>query len=89
MPRRISHGDESIEITRYQPQDGAVDPLRRVMDISSRLLQSSGEPEDARLTGGTRSLMRRLSGLNMVKRAVAMPARSVTRKGSMSNANVA
>jgi hypothetical protein len=55
-----------------QPQDGAQERVSRVAAISLRLtgamLESSlVEPEDARLTGGTRSLMRRLLGLNVTR----------------------
>jgi hypothetical protein len=50
-----------------QPQDGAVDPRTRLASIRahehSDLLH---EAEDARLTGGTRSLDRRLLGLNVL-----------------------
>jgi hypothetical protein len=72
MPHRVAHGSTAWAVTAtsdvnlHQPQDGVVAQRRRVTDIASRLLKfSAGEPEDARLTGGTRSLMRRLSGLNM------------------------
>jgi hypothetical protein len=83
LPRRIAHGGMAWastvppEVKLYQPQDGAIEPRNRVADIASRLLKMAGEPEDARLTGGTRSLMRRLSGLNvgmnMVRRALPLP----------------
>ncbi len=49
--------------TLIQPQDGAADPR-------SGLLQRDGagnESEDAQLTGETRSLDRRLQGLNIVQ----------------------
>lgn len=73
MPRRRAmHGGTAWasstpgENKLYQPQDGAATPRSRVKEMASRLLKfSAGEPEDARLTGGTRSLMRRLSGLNL------------------------
>jgi hypothetical protein len=67
MPRRVNHGGSPWSIpARYpsttQPQDGALRPapvaaLHSAMDC---------EPEDARLTGGTRSLSRRLLGLNIL-----------------------
>jgi hypothetical protein len=80
------------EVKLYQPQDGAADPRRRVADIASRLRKMAGEPEDARLTGGTRSLMRRLSGLNMgmniVRRAKPIVTHAVMPK-MRTNANVA
>ena len=70
--RRTMHGGTAWassapgENRLYQPQDGAVEPRGRVLGLAARLLKfSAGEPEDARLTGGTRSLMRRLSGLNL------------------------
>jgi hypothetical protein len=62
------------EAGMMQPQDGAVDAGMRLANIRSHQ-HSDGlhEPEDARLTGGTRSLDRRLLGLNVldvyVKRA--------------------
>ncbi|MEO7030104.1 MAG: hypothetical protein ABI147_11945 [Acidobacteriaceae bacterium] len=73
MPRRTGHGGIAWASSPstgapklYQPQDGAIESRGRVTDIASRLFKfSAGEPEDARLTGGTRSLMRRLSGLNL------------------------
>jgi hypothetical protein len=49
----------------YQPQDGAPALTSRVTGIAERLNRGSREPEDARLTGGTRSLSRRLLGLNL------------------------
>jgi hypothetical protein len=45
-----------------QPQDGALRPAS-VAALTSPL---DCEPEDARLTGGTRSLSRRLLGLNIM-----------------------
>jgi hypothetical protein len=50
-----------------QPQDGAVDSVARVATLRSQVLSNGlHEPEDARLTGGTRSLDRRLLGLNVL-----------------------
>jgi hypothetical protein len=99
MPRRIAHGGmawamtKTNEVQLYQPQDGAADPRNRVADIASRLRKMAGEPEDARITGGTRSLMRRLSGLNvnidMVRRARAISPQSVVPNMQLTNANVA
>jgi hypothetical protein len=59
-----------------QPQDGAPDTRSRLSNIrSSKDMNGLHEPEDARLTGGTRSLDRRLLGLNVlntyVKRTTA------------------
>ena len=49
-----------------QPQDGAVTSLAQLVSISSHLHSNVlNEPEDARLTGGTRTLTRRLLGLNV------------------------
>lgn len=45
----------------HQPQDGAQE-TGTLLTARTRLLR---EPEDARLTGGTRSLMRRVMGLNV------------------------
>ena len=81
------------EVKLYQPQDGAPDSRSRVADIASRMLKMAGEPEDARLTGGTRSLMRRLSGLNMgmemVRRVKPALAQSVVKNLKLTRANVA
>jgi hypothetical protein len=77
-PQRSNHGALGFAVKAspralYQPQDGAglkETSARRLLDISARLM-SFPEPEDARLTGGTRSLMRRLLGLNLHKPASA------------------
>jgi hypothetical protein len=64
------------EAGMVQPQDGAVDTRTRLASMLSHQ-HSDGlhEPEDARITGGTRSLDRRLLGLNVlntyVKRSTA------------------
>ena len=63
-----------------QPQDGALDLPTRVASISSKLQPALPmEPEDARLTGLTRSLYRRVMGLNVmnVTEATAMPLAAV------------
>jgi len=94
---RTEHGGTAWtslgEVKLYQPQDGAADPRSRVADIASRMRKMVGEPEDARLTGGTRSLMRRLSGLNvgmeMVRRAKPVVTQAVAPKLQLTNANVA
>jgi hypothetical protein len=67
MPRRVNHGGSPWSIpARYpatrQPQDGALRRPARVSVLTSPL---DCEPEDAGLTGGTRSLTRRLMGLNV------------------------
>jgi len=46
----------------HQPQDGAQETGTL---LTARTRMSLREPEDARLTGGTRSLMRRTMGLNV------------------------
>ena len=59
-----------------QPQDGA-----RFDDASASAAGiGSREPEDARLTGGTRSLMRRVLGLNVTRPALK-PVRSAAALG--------
>ena len=83
VPRR-GHGSTAwatnYSLKQPQDQDGvsaAREAASRVTDISTRLqLAAFGgvtlvEPEDARLTGGTRSLVRRLLGLNITPRAVS------------------
>jgi hypothetical protein len=58
----------------HQPQDGAVDTRTRLATINSHLHSNIwNEPEDARLTGGTRSLTRRLLGLNIVTTRRKLP----------------
>ena len=60
-----------------QPQDGSVSSVRQMMNISSHLHSNVlNEPEDARLTGGTRTLTRRLLGLNVgvAQRKAVSPA---------------
>lgn len=73
--RRGGHGGNgwsqpftNTDQTMIQPQDGAVDTRTRLANIRSH--QHSDvlhEAEDARLTGGTRSLDRRLLGLNVIE----------------------
>jgi hypothetical protein len=68
--RRAGHGGLAWNRTfasdnMRQPQDGALDMRSRLSTINSKLKNDLFvEPEDARLTGGTRSLTRRLLGLN-------------------------
>jgi hypothetical protein len=66
------------EAGMMQPQDGAVDTRSRLASIRSHQ-HSDGlhEPEDARLTGGTRSLDRRLLGLNVLNTYVKRTATAV------------
>ncbi len=70
--RQSGHGGTAwslpfAEAGMMQPQDGATDTRLRMASIRSHQ-HSDGlhEPEDARLTGGTRSLDRRLLGLNVL-----------------------
>jgi hypothetical protein len=87
-PRRAVHGGTAWgarpEDELRQPQDGGVDMdvRSRVAEISAHLNRTNFiEPEDARITGTTRSLMRRLMGLNvigrMAQKASAAPLRSL------------
>ena len=80
MPRRVNHGGSPwSNPARYpsttQPQDGAMRPAP-VAVLNSAV---DCEPADARLTGGTRSLSRRLLGLNIMftggRSAVELPLR--------------
>ena len=72
-PRRSGHGGSAwslpfTEQVMTQPQDGATQTRTRLASITSRLHSNAlHEPEDARLTGGTRSLDRRLLGLNVME----------------------
>ena len=56
----------------HQPQDGAQELAAVYTSISKKAMPR--EPEDARLTGGTRSLMRRVMGLNVTALAGARKA---------------
>lgn len=73
MPKRVSFGDTPRSYTserkEHQPQDGC-DFLGTDSEVSLRQQLLPGESEDAGITGGTRSLMRRLSGLNTVRKTV-------------------
>jgi hypothetical protein len=66
--RRSDHGGMAWKLPfgrLRQPQDGA-SVRTKLANIGSHFqLGLHDEPEDAKLTGGTRSLMRRLTGLNM------------------------
>jgi hypothetical protein len=71
MGRGVSPWSLRPGAVQRQPQDGAPETTSRIATIASHLPNSlfpNGlrEPEDARLTGGTRSLMRRVSGLNVM-----------------------
>lgn len=69
--RRIGHGGVSWALPdeldrRKQPQDGSPESRAKVATFKRiSLLAPMQEPEDALITGGTRSLARRLLGLNL------------------------
>jgi hypothetical protein len=73
VERRTGHGSNTWSLpmgvtSKRQPQDGAFvtrTAPRRVLEHPDGAFLH--EPEDAGLTGGTRSLMRRLIGLNVGK----------------------
>jgi hypothetical protein len=85
--RRTAHGGTAWgarpECELRQPQDGGfeLEVRSRVAEITAHLSRNGFvEPEDARLTGTTRSLMRRLMGLNVLSRKAqraAAPLRSL------------
>jgi hypothetical protein len=72
--RRAGHGSHPWSLPfsarqkmQLQPQDGATAHASKLTSIAARLHSNlAHEPEDARLTGGTRSLTRRLLGLNII-----------------------
>lgn len=78
--KRVSHGGTRFapQANLRQPQDGARaanEMPRRVASINEKGQPSLfQEPEDARLTGVTRSLFRRLMGLNVVAATQPEPA---------------
>lgn len=79
----------------YQPQDGAV-KSGSMSEVPARLKRSdlkrtdmrlaAAEPEDAWLTGTTRSLMRRVSGLNVspsvLERRASQPAARASKRAA-------
>ena len=94
--RRVGHGSTAWAMrgNLLQPQDGAFDSRdqqARVTDIGKRQQVAAFgaaalvEPEDARLTGGSRTLVRRLLGLNITPRVrpvgvIAKAAKAVAGK---------
>lgn len=69
--KRNGHGGSAWTATAkadtlHQPQDGAQEAGTL---LTARTLLARREPEDAGLTGGTRSLMRRVMGLNVTSLA--------------------
>lgn len=85
--RRNGHGGtpwaRTLEMS--QPQDGALGTQAHITEINTHLnggmeaVSFMDEPEDAQITGGTRSLNRRLTGLNIIPRKAlaAKPVQSV------------
>lgn len=74
--KRVGHGGVAWTASAkadslHQPQDGAQEH-GTLYTAMTRL--AAREPEDARLTGGTRSLMRRVMGLNVTALAGARKA---------------
>lgn len=67
----------------HQPQDGAQDRTATVYNPLAKKTMPR-EPDDARLTGGTRSLMRRVMGLNVTALAAArkLPAKAIPAKAA-------
>ncbi|AEU38616.1 hypothetical protein [Granulicella mallensis] len=93
--RRNGHGGTPWARTSEmsQPQDGALGTQARITEINTRLntgtmevISFLDEPEDAQITGGTRSLSRRLTGLNIMPRRAltAKPVQSVLPVASQS-----
>lgn len=75
--RRASHGGSGFarDQRMRQPQDGALDLSTRVASITSKMHPALPmEPEDARLTGATRSLFRRVMGLNVMRTSEQLEA---------------
>jgi hypothetical protein len=86
---RSGHGSTAWTLepginTLRQPQDGGTDTRARIASIDAHVHSNSmREPEDANLTGGTRSLMRRVMGLNVI-----LPGRKAPRAATLATANV-
>lgn len=81
--RRVSHGSTrfTTEPRLKQPQDGVPDVTARIASINSKTLPALAlEPEDARLTGMTRSLYRRVMGLNITPASEPLSAADTARK---------
>lgn len=73
-----------------QPQDGASEKRTRLAMINAHLLTNLlDEPEDARLTGGTRSLTRRLLGLNVISAYAASSEKKVAESIVLARVDVA
>jgi hypothetical protein len=72
-PHRVNHGSSAWSLpsrrpSDLQPQDGSLTNPARIAELPARGsgVKIAGESEDSRITGGTRSLMRRVLGLNNV-----------------------
>jgi hypothetical protein len=88
MPSSLKRLQTSSLVTRIQPSILATAvtprrqaPMRQPGVFSHSLFTLPKEPEDARLTGGTRSLDRRLLALNL---AGSLPKRAVASERSTS-----
>lgn len=97
--KRVGHGSvawsaPAADTALWQPQDGSSETRKHglefadVQQIGPRASRLSSEPEDARLTGGTRSLSRRVMGLNVTARPETRKPAAVA-KGTGSYAQVA
>lgn len=88
--KRTAHGSSAWSLPQAddrlrQPQDGAAEVSKVIaesvaaVDANPRLGGvPASEPEDAGITGGTRSLMRRVMGLNVAaKPGARRPARGL------------
>ncbi len=71
--RRVNHGSTAWSLpsrrpSGIQPQDGSLTNPPRVAAMPARANggKVAGETDDSRITGGTRSLSRRVLGLNNV-----------------------
>ena len=76
--RRSNHGGVAWtpadpQENLHQPQDGALQRTPATVFAALTKKTMLREPEDARLTGGTRSLMRRVMGLNVTAPRKAGP----------------
>jgi hypothetical protein len=79
--KRIVHGGvawtaSATADSLHQPQDGAQETGTLYTAMSRT---AAREPEDARLTGGTRSLMRRVMGLNVTAPLLAGARKALPR----------
>ena len=79
--KRVGHGGMAWTAAAgaddmHQPQDGAQENGTLYTAMSRT---AHREPEDARLTGGTRSLMRRVMGLNVTAGARKAPRPSAAK----------